>query len=90
MRQSLLLFLALSLLAGATQWPQLPAIDRTGSERDLWVCSSVAGGQPAGRPDYSTSTQTPSATFGLIRDVGSTLGTAYAMRQIQVALKYIF
>jgi hypothetical protein len=39
---------------------------------------------------WGTSTQTPAATFGLIRDNGSTLGTAYAMRQIQFALKYIF
>jgi hypothetical protein len=28
--------------------------------------------------------------LGLIRDNGSTLGTAYAMRQIQSAMKYIF
>jgi hypothetical protein len=39
---------------------------------------------------WGTTTQTPSATFGEIRDQGSTLGTAYNMRQIQFALKYIF
>ncbi len=39
---------------------------------------------------WGTTTQTPSATFGEIRDQGSTLGTAYSMRQIQFALKYIF
>ena len=39
---------------------------------------------------WGTTTQTPAATFGEIRDQGSTLGTAYAMRQIQFALKYIF
>jgi hypothetical protein len=36
------------------------------------------------------STATPSALFGTIRDTGSVLGTAYAMRQVQVAMKYTF
>lgn len=39
---------------------------------------------------WGTTTQTPSKLFGQIRDQGSVLGTAYSMRQIQFALKYIF
>ena len=43
---------------------------------------------------WNTTTQTPAANFGQIRDTatgaGFQLGTAYDMRQLQVALKYIF
>jgi hypothetical protein len=43
---------------------------------------------------WGTSTQTPAANFGQIRDTatgaGFQRGTAFDMRQLQVALKYIF
>jgi hypothetical protein len=41
---------------------------------------------------WGGSGPTPAPTFGLIRDSTSanTLGTAYTMRQIQVAAKFIF
>ncbi len=39
---------------------------------------------------WGTTTQTPAATFGQITNSGSTLGTAYAMREVQIAAKYVF
>jgi hypothetical protein len=53
---------------------------------------NVANHPALGSPNVSWggSTATPSALFGTIRDTGSTLGTAYAMRQVQVAMKYTF
>ncbi len=39
---------------------------------------------------WGTTTQTPSSTFGTIANNGSTLGTAYAMREIQFGAKLIF
>jgi hypothetical protein len=39
---------------------------------------------------WGGSQTNPISSFGQIRDVGSTLGTAYTMRQIQLALKFIF
>ncbi len=45
-----------------------------------------------GNPNVSWggSQTNPVSSFGQIRDVGSTLGTAYTMRQVQMALKFIF
>jgi hypothetical protein len=40
--------------------------------------------------NWGNSTATPSPNFGLIRDTTTTLGTAYTMRQVQMALKFIF
>lgn len=39
---------------------------------------------------WGSTNQKPAATFGTISNNGSTLGTAYAMRQIQVAAKFTF
>jgi hypothetical protein len=39
---------------------------------------------------WGNSSATPSPNFGLIRDTTTTLGTAYTMRQVQLALKFIF
>jgi len=45
-----------------------------------------------GNPNVSWggSSQTPAPTFGLIRDTTTAVGTAYTMRQIQVAMKFTF
>ena len=40
--------------------------------------------------NWGGSTATPSAAFGLIRDTTTALGTAYTMRQVQVAAKFTF
>jgi hypothetical protein len=40
--------------------------------------------------NWGGSSAIPAANFGLIRDVGSNLGTAYTMRQVQLAMKFIF
>ena len=39
---------------------------------------------------WGGSSATPAPNFGQIRDTATTLGTAYTMRQIQMALKFIF
>jgi hypothetical protein len=39
---------------------------------------------------WGTSTQTPAPNFGQIRDTATGRGTAFDMRQVQAALKYIF
>ena len=39
---------------------------------------------------WGNSTATPSPNFGLIRDTTTQIGTAYTMRQIQVAAKFTF
>jgi hypothetical protein len=39
---------------------------------------------------WGGSGATPAPSFGLIRDTTTTLGTAYTMRQVQMALKFIF
>jgi hypothetical protein len=39
---------------------------------------------------WGNSSATPSPNFGLIRDTTTALGTAYTMRQVQLALKFIF
>ncbi len=39
---------------------------------------------------WGSRTQTPAPNFGQIRDTAITRGTAFDMRQLQVALKYIF
>jgi hypothetical protein len=52
------------------------------------VLNHVALGNP--NVSWGGSQANPVASFGQIRDSGSTLGTAYTMRQIQLALKFIF
>jgi hypothetical protein len=39
---------------------------------------------------WGTTTQTPAATFGTVNNSGTTIGTAYAMREIQFGAKFIF
>jgi hypothetical protein len=39
---------------------------------------------------WGGSSATPAPTFGLIRDSTTAPGTAYTMRQIQVAAKFTF
>ena len=39
---------------------------------------------------WGGSSATPAPSFGLIRDTTTTLGTAYTMRQVQMALKFVF
>ena len=39
---------------------------------------------------WGGSSQTPAASFGLIRDSTTAVGTAYTMRQIQLAAKFTF
>ena len=48
----------------------------------------VALGNP--NVSWGTKTQTPASSFGQIRDTATTRGTAFDMRQMQFALKYIF
>jgi hypothetical protein len=52
------------------------------------VMNHVALGNP--NVSWGGSQTNPISSFGQVRDVGSTLGTAYTMRQIQLALKFIF
>jgi hypothetical protein len=40
--------------------------------------------------NWGGNTATPAPSFGLIRDSTTALGTAYTMRQVQLALKFLF
>ncbi len=52
------------------------------------MLNHVALGTPSAA--WGGSGPVPAATFGLIRDTTTTIGTAYTMRQIQVAAKFTF
>ncbi len=52
------------------------------------VFNHVALGNPSA--SWGGSSATPAANFGLIRDTTTAIGTAYTMRQIQVAAKFTF
>jgi hypothetical protein len=52
------------------------------------IFNHVALGNPS--VSWGNSGATPSASFGLIRDSTTGIGTAYTMRQIQLAAKFTF